>query len=90
LIFKGDLIDNWNETKLDHDSLRVSFGLICLTFGREDVDSQSASIGGMTAHTPILNHPFLSTKRLQELNAIDAVENISTCTGTTLAGELNR
>ena len=78
------MIPNANETKLDYDSLRVSFGLICLTFGREDVETQSASIGGMTTNTPTFNHPFLSAKRFQELNAIDAVETMSTCTGTTV------
>ncbi|CAF4502133.1 unnamed protein product, partial [Rotaria sp. Silwood2] len=46
------IISNECESKLDDDSLRVSFGLICLTFGREDVDSQGASVGGITTHTP--------------------------------------
>jgi hypothetical protein len=91
LVFKGSLASNWNETRLDYDSLRVSFALICLTFGREDVDSQGASIGGLTTNTPTFSHPsFSSSKRYQELNAIDAIENISTCTGTTMAGELNK
>jgi hypothetical protein len=64
--------------------------LICLTFGREDVDSQTASIGGITTNTPTYSHSFISSKRLQDFNAIDAVENISTCTGTTMGGELNK
>ncbi len=84
------MIPNPDETKLDFAGLRVSFGLICLTFGREDVDSQGASIGGITTTTPSFTHSFLSAKRLQELNAIDAVENISTCKGTTMGGELNK
>jgi hypothetical protein len=88
--FLGTLIPNLHETKLDYDSLRVSFGLICLTFGREDVDSQTASSGGITTNTPTYTHSFLSAKRLQEFNAIDAVENISTCTGTTMGGEMNK
>jgi len=87
---KGNLIPNADEITVDYNSLRVSFGLICLTFGREDSDSQSASIGGITTTTPTFSHSFLSTKRLQELNAIDAIENISTCTGTTMGGELNK
>ena len=75
----------------------MSFGLICLTFGREEVDSQSISggvgsgvDGGSSAYTPSIAHSFLSSKRFQELNAIDAVENASTCTGTTIPGELNK
>ncbi|CAF2646870.1 unnamed protein product [Rotaria sp. Silwood2] len=84
------IISNECESKLDDDSLRVSFGLICLTFGREDVDSQSASVGGITTHTPTYNNPYLAGKRFQELNAIDAIDNTSTCTGTTMGGELNK
>ncbi len=91
LIFFADtLIPNANETKLDYDSLRVSFSLICLTFGREDVDSQTANMSGIATNTPTFNHSFLSAKRYQEMNAIDAVDNMSTCTGTTMGGELNR
>jgi hypothetical protein len=63
---------------------------MCLTFGRDDVDSQGASSGGITTTTPTFTHQFLSSKRLQELNGIDAIENISTCTGTTMGGELNK
>lgn len=85
----GSFIPNWSETKLDGESLRVLFGLICLTFGREDLDTQSASGGTIhSMHTPTSIHPFLSSRRLQDLNAIDAVENISTCTGTTMVGEM--
>ena len=54
------------------------------------MDTQSTSGGGVSMHTPTFAHPFLSSKRLQELNAIDAVEYISTCTGTTMVGELNK
>jgi hypothetical protein len=89
-LFLVNLISNPNERKLDHDSLRVSFSLMCLTFGRDDVDSQGASSGGITTTTPTFPHQFLSAKRLQELNGIDAIENISTCTGTTMGGELNK
>ncbi|CAF0727285.1 unnamed protein product [Rotaria sordida] len=86
----SNLVPNGNETKLDYDSARVSFGLICLTFGREDVDSQGASIGGITTNTPTFNNLFMSAKRYQELNAIEAIDNTSTCTGTTMGGELNK
>ncbi|CAF3845624.1 unnamed protein product, partial [Adineta steineri] len=87
----SNLIPKPNETKLDYESLRVSFGLICLTFGREDIDTQGiSSMGSIVANTPIFNHPFVSAKRFDELNGLDAVENISTCTGTTMAGELNK
>lgn len=82
-------------TKIDTETLRVSFGLICLTFGREEVDSQSIS-GGVSSgadgngpvYTPSITHSFVSSKRLQEVNALDALENASTCTGTTIPGEL--
>ena len=84
------MVPNWSETILDCASLRVSFGLICLTFEREDTDSQAASIGGVTTYTPTYNQSFLSSKRIQELNAIDAIENTSTCTGTTVGGDLNK
>lgn len=90
LFIQGTLIPYANEFKLDYDSLKVSFGLICLTFGREDVDSQGgASTGGITAYTPTFSHPYLSAKKIQELN-VDAIENISTCTGTTMGGDMNK
>ena len=70
--------------------MRVSFGLMCLTFGREDVDTPSVNINGMATNTPTFNHPLLSGRRYQEMNSIDAVENTSTCTGATVGGELNK
>ncbi|CAF0736616.1 unnamed protein product [Adineta ricciae] len=86
----NEMIVKPSETTIDHTSLRVSFGLMCLTFGREDVDTPSANINGMATNTPTFNHPLLSGRRYQELNSIDAVENASTCTGTTMGGELNK
>lgn len=86
--FSDDILDRPNEAKLDYDSLRVSFGLICLTFGREDVDAQG--INGLNTNTPLFTHLLLSSKRFQDPNSIDAVENASTCTGTTMGGDLNR
>lgn len=78
------------DIKLDDESLRVSFEIICLTFEREDIDSQGPSIGSITNNTPTYSNTFLSSKRIQELNAIDAIDNTSTCTGTTMAGEPNK
>ncbi|UJR27028.1 hypothetical protein I4U23_008332 [Adineta vaga] len=87
----NELITKPAETKIDLPSLRISFGLMCLTFGREDVETPGVNINGMTTNTPTFNHPSLiSARRLQELNPIDAVENASTCTGTTMGGELNK
>ncbi|CAF3408781.1 unnamed protein product [Rotaria sp. Silwood1] len=86
----SNLVTNECETNLDDDSLRVSFGLICLTFGREDVDSQGTNMGGITTNTPTFNNAYLSAKRFQELSAIEAIDNTSTCTGTTMGGELNK
>lgn len=84
---QGNLIQSGIATKIDYETLHISFGLICLTFGREDADSQIVS-GSISANTPIFSHSYIPLKRFQDLNSIDAIESASTCTGTTLGGEL--
>ena len=81
---------NGPDIKLDLDQISVSFSLICITFGREDVDSQGTSIGVLTTSASTFNHPFLSAKRYAELNALEPSDNNSTCTGTTMVGDINR
>jgi hypothetical protein len=81
---------NWPDIKWDLDYLRVTFSLICVTFGREDVDSQGTSIGAVTTNTPTFNHPFLPARRYPELTSIDMIDNTSTCKGTTLVGDTNK
>ena len=88
--FAGSLLPNDSKIKLTNESCRVSFSLICLTFGREESEPQGSSIVGSTSTKFISNHPMLSNKRYQELNNIDAVENTSTCTGTTMVGDGNK
>ena len=88
----GGLISNACDVKLDLETLHVTFSLMCLTFEHEEYDSQGPPISELSTHTPTLTHSsFSSSKRLQELNAIDAIENASTCTGTTMGGgDLNK
>lgn len=84
------LPSNWPDIKWDLDYLRVSFSLICVTFGRDEVDSQGTSIGPLNTNTPTFSHPYLPTKRYPDLNSLDTIENTSTCTGTTMVGDLNK
>ncbi|CAM4873794.1 unnamed protein product [Rotaria socialis] len=81
------LMSKTKERKIDYDNLRILFDFICLTFEREDADAQGAN-SVVTTNTPTFSNSFLSTKRLQEFNAIDAIENASTCTGTTMGIEI--
>lgn len=90
VLSSGQLTFGRAETKLDMETLRVSFSLICMTFGRDDVDSQGNYVPPLTANTPTFNHPVLSSKRFVDVNSIDAIENTSTCTGTTMVGDFNK
>ena len=84
------LPSTWPDIKWDLDFLRVSFSLICVTFGRDEVDSQGTSVGALATNTPTFSHPYLPIKRYPDLNSLDTVENTSTCTGTTMVGDLNK
>ncbi|CAF3840940.1 unnamed protein product [Rotaria magnacalcarata] len=77
------------ERKIDYDNLRILFNFMCLTIRCEDADAQGAN-SVVTTNTPTFSNSFLSSKRLQEFNAIDTIENASTCTGTTMGIELKR
>lgn len=88
-MYLGGLI-TYPDINLDYESLHVTFSLMCLTFGRDDLDTHSPTTPGASLHTPTMHHILLTSKRLHDLNAIDAAENASTCTGTTMGGELNK